>query len=140
MTAPLGFAAPHVSHKYCRAGEDWREFSKTRLLPPTKAGALMSVLNGQYLLRQLYCPSCAVLLGYRLHRGEYPMTQEGPNRPEPQPLKLDGKTSAIVVLDLSVRCEDPQEVCSKLMQPLGELSRTGATGLGADSVHHLRDG
>ena len=57
------------------------------------------------------------------------MTQEGPNRPEPQPLKLDGKTSAIVVLDLSVRCEDPQEVCSKLMQPLGsflERARQGA--------------
>ena len=49
-------------HKYCRAGEDWRECSKTRLLAPTKAGALMSVLNGQYVLRQRYCPSCAVLL------------------------------------------------------------------------------
>ena len=49
-------------HKYCRAGENWRERSKVRLLEPTKAGALMSVLNGQYLLRQLYCPSCAVLL------------------------------------------------------------------------------
>ena len=50
------------AHKYCRAGENWREHSKIRLLGPTKAGALMSVLNGQYLLRQLYCPSCAVLL------------------------------------------------------------------------------
>ena len=49
-------------HKYCRAGEDWRDYSKTRLLAPTKAGALMSVLNGQYVLRQRYCPSCAVLL------------------------------------------------------------------------------
>ncbi len=49
------------------------------------------------------------------------MTQEGPNRPEPQPLKLDSKTTAIAVLDLSVRCEDSKEVCSKLMQPLGEL-------------------
>ena len=49
-------------HKYCRAGEDWRERSKTQLLTPTKAGALMSVLDGQYLLRQRYCPSCAVLL------------------------------------------------------------------------------
>ena len=49
------------------------------------------------------------------------MTLEGPNRPEPQPLKLNGTTTAIVVLDLSVRCENPQEVCSKLMQPLGEF-------------------
>jgi len=48
------------------------------------------------------------------------MNEEGPNRPEPQPLKLDSKSTAIAVLDLSVRCEDPNEVCSKLMQPLGE--------------------
>jgi len=47
--------------------------------------------------------------------------QEGPNRPEPQPLKLDAKTTSIVVLDLSSRCENPQEVCSKLMQPLAEF-------------------
>ena len=49
------------------------------------------------------------------------MTQEGPNRPEPQPLKLDGMTTAIAVLDLSVRCEDTNEVCHKLMQPLDEF-------------------
>jgi hypothetical protein len=49
------------------------------------------------------------------------MTQEGPNRPEPQPLKLDGKTTAIAVLDLSRRCENPQEVCSNLMIPLAEF-------------------
>lgn len=49
-------------HKYCRAGADWRECSKTQLLAPTKAGALMVVLDGQYLLRQRYCPTCAVLL------------------------------------------------------------------------------
>ena len=47
------------------------------------------------------------------------MTQEGPNRPEPQLLKLDSKATVIAVLDLSVRCENPDEVCSKLMQPLG---------------------
>jgi len=47
--------------------------------------------------------------------------QEGPNRPEPQPLKLDAATNAIAVLDLSRRCENPQEVCSKLMIPLGQF-------------------
>lgn len=48
--------------RYCRAEQDWREFCKTRLLPPRNAGALMAVLDGQYLLRQLYCPSCAALV------------------------------------------------------------------------------
>jgi hypothetical protein len=49
------------------------------------------------------------------------MTPEGPNRPEPRLLKLDVKTTSIVVLDLSSRCENPQEVCSKLMVPLAEF-------------------
>jgi hypothetical protein len=49
-------------HRFCGADQDWRRFGKVRLLPPTKAGGLMSVLNGDYLLRQIYCPSCAVLL------------------------------------------------------------------------------
>jgi len=48
--------------RYCRADQNWREFCERRLLPPVKAGSLMSVLEGQYLLRQLYCPSCAVLV------------------------------------------------------------------------------
>ena len=48
--------------QYCRADQDWREFCKTRLLPARNAGDLMSLLDGQYLLRQLYCPSCAALL------------------------------------------------------------------------------
>jgi hypothetical protein len=49
-------------HRFCRADQDWRRFGKVRLLPPTKAGGLMSVLSGNYLLRQICCPSCAVLL------------------------------------------------------------------------------
>ena len=47
--------------------------------------------------------------------------QEGPNRPEPKPLELDAATTAIAVLDLSRRCENPQEVCSKLLPLLGEF-------------------
>lgn len=47
---------------HCRANQDWRQFCKVRLLPPNRAGRLMAELNGQYLLRQIYCPSCGVLL------------------------------------------------------------------------------
>ncbi len=47
--------------------------------------------------------------------------KEGPNRPEPKQVSLDGKTPAVLVLDLNARCQDPKEVCSKLMQPLGEF-------------------
>lgn len=48
--------------QYCRVGQDWRQFCRIRLLPARNAGDLMSLLEGQYLLRQLYCPSCAALL------------------------------------------------------------------------------
>lgn len=49
-------------HRFCRADQDWRRFGKVRLLLPTKAGGLMAVLNEDYLLRHICCPSCAVLL------------------------------------------------------------------------------
>ena len=40
---------------------NWRKASKRKLWPPTKAGPLMKELEGQYLLEQLYCPSCGAL-------------------------------------------------------------------------------
>jgi hypothetical protein len=52
------------------------------------------------------------------------MTQEEPNRPQPERLKLNGKTTAIAVLDLSARCENPSEVCAQLMEPLAEFLET----------------
>jgi nicotinamidase-related amidase len=47
--------------------------------------------------------------------------QEGPNRPEPKPLTLDSKSTAILVLDLNARCDDPKQVCSKITTPLGDF-------------------
>lgn len=47
--------------------------------------------------------------------------KNGPNRPKPKPVSLPVNETAIVVLDLSARCHDPEEVCSKLMKPLGNF-------------------
>jgi nicotinamidase-related amidase len=47
--------------------------------------------------------------------------QDGPNRPEAKPLMLDSKTTAVLVLDLSARCHDPKQVCSKLMPAMAEF-------------------
>src|SRR5262245_11489899 len=47
--------------------------------------------------------------------------QEGPNRPEPMPLTLDSKSTAILVLDLNARCDDPKQVCSKIVAPVGDF-------------------
>src|SRR5215470_13798492 len=46
--------------------------------------------------------------------------QDGPNRPEPKPLTLEGKSTAILVLDLNARCDDPKQVCSKITASLGD--------------------
>jgi nicotinamidase-related amidase len=49
------------------------------------------------------------------------MQAEGPNRPQPQELKLERRSTAVLVLDLSSRCEDPKEICHALMEPLAEF-------------------
>ncbi len=47
--------------------------------------------------------------------------QEGPNRPEPKPVTLESRSTAVLVLDLNARCHDPKQVCSKLMPALGDF-------------------
>jgi len=47
--------------------------------------------------------------------------EEGPNRPEPRPVTLDSKSTAVLVLDMNARCDDPKQVCSKIAAPLGEF-------------------
>jgi nicotinamidase-related amidase len=49
------------------------------------------------------------------------LAQDGPNKPEAKPVTLEAKTTAILVLDLSARCHDPTEICSKLMPAVGEF-------------------
>ena len=44
------------------AETDWKQNSHRKLLPPTAAGPLMTDLEGQFLLQQLFCPSCKTLL------------------------------------------------------------------------------
>jgi nicotinamidase-related amidase len=71
--------------------------------------------GGKMVLKLSLLLFCAMLLASGL------CAQEGPNRPEPKPIALDGKTTAILVLDLSSRCHDPKQVCSKLMPAVGEF-------------------
>lgn len=40
----------------------WKERAYRKLSPPTAAGPLMKDLEGQFLLQQLFCPSCKILL------------------------------------------------------------------------------
>src|SRR4029453_6997716 len=44
-----------------------------------------------------------------------------PNKPIPQEVTVDPKTTALLVLDLNCRCENPEEPCYKLIDPVGKF-------------------
>lgn len=53
-----------------------------------------------------------------------------PNKPVPADMTVDVKSSALVVLDLNARCEDPKQVCHKLVEPVAKfLARARKAGL-----------
>jgi nicotinamidase-related amidase/phage FluMu protein Com len=104
-------------HVFCRAGEDWKKASAVRLLPPTSAGPLMSEASGKYLLQQNSCPSCGVLLDTDLIEETIPAEAEEKalEKPELGPVEANSRTTAILVLDLGARCEDPKLTCHALL-------------------------
>ena len=63
----------------------------------------------------------ALVLTFAVLLGSAAGAQDGPNRPEAKPLVLDGKTTAVLVLDMNARCDDPKQVCSKIAAPVGEF-------------------
>lgn len=44
-----------------------------------------------------------------------------PNRPHPAEVTVDAKTTAMLVLDLNARCEEPEQPCHKLVEPVGKF-------------------
>ena len=44
-----------------------------------------------------------------------------PNKPIPQEVTVDPKTTALLVLDLNCRCENPEEPCFKLIDPVAKF-------------------
>jgi len=44
-----------------------------------------------------------------------------PNKPNPVKVTLDPKTTALLVLDLNARCENPEERCHKLVEPVAKF-------------------
>jgi hypothetical protein len=49
-------------YSLCATVANWREACRSKLFPPTEAGPHMKDLVGLFLIEQLYCPSCGVLL------------------------------------------------------------------------------
>jgi len=53
-----------------------------------------------------------------------------PNLPEPRPVVADSRTTALLVVDLSTRCDDPRQVCSELVPVIANfLPRVRAAGV-----------
>ena len=78
----------------------------------------MSEASGKYVLQQNTCPSCGVLLDTDLieeKKDAKETKEQAPKKPEPMPLEVDRRTTAILVLDLSARCEDPEATCHALL-------------------------
>ncbi|HEX9444069.1 MAG TPA: cysteine hydrolase, partial [Candidatus Binatia bacterium] len=46
-----------------------------------------------------------------------------PNRPVPKEITVDPKTTALLVLDLNARCENPAERCHELVEPVAQFLR-----------------
>ena len=44
-----------------------------------------------------------------------------PNKPTPIDVAVDVKTTALLVLDLNARCEDPKQACHKLVEPVAKF-------------------
>lgn len=53
-----------------------------------------------------------------------------PNKPEIVSVTVDSRTTALLVLDLNARCENPEERCHELVEPVGKfLSRAREAGI-----------
>ena len=120
FTGPEGaqIRCTQCRHVFCRAGEDWKQATQVRLLPPTAAGPLMGEARGKYVLQQNACPSCGVLLDTDLieQKKDAPQTKEKPpKKPDSRPFEANSRTTAVLVLDLSARCEDPEVTCFALL-------------------------
>src|SRR5437870_13570359 len=54
----------------------------------------------------------------------------GPNQLQPQPITLDKASTAVAVLDLTGKCDDPNQVCSLIIPGVGAmLDRARSAGV-----------
>lgn len=68
------------------------------------------------------------------------MKKGAPNVPEPTAIALDRMATAVIVLDLSTRCDDPGAPCAELLPEVGKfLERARAAGVSIVFSVSLRD-
>jgi len=66
----------------------------------------------------------------RRKEGRQGSQEQAPKNPEPMRIEVDRRTTAILVLDLSARCEDPKLTCHALLPGVaGFLEKARAAGI-----------
>jgi len=71
----------------------------------------------------------AALFAVAMSVGVSASSSAQPNLPAPQPIVANPRTTAVLVLDMSTRCNDPQQICSELAPVLAQfLPKARAAG------------
>ncbi len=76
-------------------------------------------LRRSLMKKKSWLPICCAFLA-TLAVTSFIWAQEG-KLPQPKPVALESKSTAILALDLSARCDDPKQICSKLVPAVGEF-------------------
>lgn len=129
----------HCGHRLAAAGGDWRANCIVKRLPPRTMGPHRELLEGRMLLEEAYCPNCGVTLDATVIEDEAaaaiaksarPARRDGRKSTKPLAVRLDPKTSAIIVLDLHVKACEPSHVGYALVASVPPfLERARAAGV-----------
>lgn len=105
-------------HRLCAAGEDWRTACVTRLLPPGRMGPFHRIMEGRALLEERYCPGCGLSLDATvIINEERPAQRAAPNRVKAEPVSLEARRTAVVVLDLNTKADTASQPAQPLIGP-----------------------
>ena len=113
-------------HRLSSVNEDWRQACVTKRLPPSQMGPHRELLEGRVMLEERYCPNCGVTMDASVVEVETatdapvmvrPARREGKIPVIAQPVTLDPATTAIIVLDLNIRAENPENAACAVIRP-----------------------
>jgi nicotinamidase-related amidase len=105
--------------------EDWREHCTVKRLPPSNMGPHRELLEGRLVLEERYCPGCGVTVDADVvddatsgmaGKSSRPAKRKGNKSTAPVPVTLRASETAVIVLDLHVKCVEPTHAGYSLIQ------------------------
>lgn len=119
-------------HRLALMEEDWRRHCIVKQLPPINMGPHRELLQGKIILEERYCPGCGVTfdasfidtdVAQTVYRR--PRRRDGGKSVAPQPITLNAATTAVIVLDLHVKCVEPTHAGHALVQAVPRFLERG---------------